>query len=313
MRLCRFFPPLRYVPSHLHPSPQTVSVPPARSLPYKTLRRPSTMGELYLLRSQSVPSVPSTHKGLCRSPHKSPHPYQPWFSLTLALQHNYIHAHTDLAWYLVFIEWNLLTLPYEEMHFCKVEELPPKPDREEVATGLLEDPLRASTPMDVDNSTYRTASQPLLPLSLPVTSRSAAKPSGCPPSTQPPPSSLPASKCPTMVSHISLLSGATYPPPFSVKWQKERSVASTLVRRTTSKNGTRPASTAHRSRSPVSCIRTTTIVTAQEMYNARSVWSGEKPFSSAPQVARSTTMKETFPMELFLLLPSSRSDRVLTP
>ena len=175
------------------------------------------MGELYLLRSQSVPSVPSTRKGLRRSPRKSPHPYQPWSSLTLALQHNYIHAHTDLARYLVFVEWNLLALPYEEMHFRKAEELPPRPDQEEVAAGLLEDPPRASTPMDVDNSTYRTASQPLLPSSLPVTSRSAAKPSDRPPSTQPPPSSLPASKRPTTVSHISLLSGATYPPLFSVK------------------------------------------------------------------------------------------------
>ena len=169
------------------------------------------MGELYLLQSQSVPSIPSTHKGLCRSLHKSPRPHQPWSSLTIALQHNYIHAHTDLARYLVFVEWNLLTLPYEEMHFCEAEELPPRPDQEEVATGLLEDPPRASTPMDVDNSTYCTASQPLLPLSLPVTSRSAAKPSNRPPSTQPPPSSLPASKCPTTVSHISSLALLTHP------------------------------------------------------------------------------------------------------
>ena len=112
----------------------------------------------------------------------------------------------------MFVEWNLLALPYEEMQFRTAEELPPRPDREEVAAGLLEDLPRVSTPMEVDNSTYRTGSQPLLPSSLPVTSHSAAKPSDRPSSKQPTPSSLPASKRPTTVSHFLLLSNATYPP-----------------------------------------------------------------------------------------------------
>ena len=98
------------------------------------------------------------------------------------------------------------------MHFCTAEELPPRPDQEEVAADLLGNPPRALTPMEVDNSTYHTAPQPLLPLSLPVTTCSAAKPSNHLSSKQPPPSSLPASKHPTMVSHSLLLTNATYPP-----------------------------------------------------------------------------------------------------
>ena len=304
---------LQYVLLHLCTSPQTFSAPPAWPLLYKTLCHSSTMGGLYLLWSHPVPSIPSTSKGLCRSPCKSPHPPQCWSHLTIASQLNYIDAHTDLTWYLIFVEWNLLALPYQEMHFRTVEELPPRPDWEEVAAGLLEDPLRVLTPMEVNISTYCMASQPLPPLFLPVTSHSAAKPSDHLLSKQPLPSSLPASKHPTMVSHFLLLSNATYPPLFSVKWQKKRFVTSTLVRRMTSKNGTCHVCIATQSRSHVSFVRIATITTAQAMFAARTAWSGGRLFSSAHQVVRYMMMKETYLMEASHQPPLSRNDCVLTP